>query len=392
MTRSLSIPETEPPRTKIRSRYTTPVFAIVSIWLGLSLLTSLGPLPSTLPTTWVYSVEVAATKWFVWILFVPLIVRFDRMIVRPSDAVIRRLLFHVPMALAVAVATNYVSTLAVRMVGLEAGVLPSPMQVIRSSWRGGYLMHLMIYFAIVGIYSAFDYYTRLNERKLHDAELERLVSESKLSNLRAQLQPHFLFNTLNTISAHIERQPKLARRILEQLANLLRLCVEHSAEEEISLRSEIQFLKEYCALQATRYEGNLEIDLRVDENVMNALVPTFVFQPLVENSIRYGAAAGSGRGVIEVSAWPEGDRLKLRVRDDGAGLPVNWDPELSNGVGIANTRERLRWLYGDAGQQFQIANNVNFPGVCVDMTIPLHRAVEQDRTVNVRYEPIDTNR
>jgi LytS/YehU family sensor histidine kinase len=231
--------------------------------------------------------------------------------------------------------------------------------------RNGIYWNISVYWVIIGVYLAFDYQDHLKDRRLRNAELERLLSESRLQTLRAQLHPHFLFNTLNAISAHVERDPRVARRMIEQLGELLRLSLDHAEDPEIPLERELAFLDRYLELQKVRFEDRLDTVMNVDPGVLDALVPAFILQPLVENSIVHGVAASLRPSVISLDAWREGGRLRLRVQDDGPGLPAGW----RTGLGISNTRERLHRLYGDDGQSFDISGPAG-AGVRVDIAIP----------------------
>ena len=159
--------------------------------------------------------------------------------------------------------------------------------------------------------------------------------------------------------------------MLEQLGDLLRLALDHAEDQVIPLQRELAFVDRYMKLQKVRYEDRLDVVLDVDPLALQALVPTFILQPLLENAIRHGIATRSTPGQIEIQAWCEGDVLHLSVRDDGPGLATNWDLERDAGVGLSNTRERLRRLYGD-GQSFQIQSPAG-TGVQVDVRFPLRR-------------------
>ena len=135
--------------------------------------------------------------------------------------------------------------------------------------------------------------------------------------------------------------------MLEQLGDLLRLALDHAEDQVIPLQRELAFVDRYMKLQKVRYEDRLDVVLDVDPLALQALVPTFILQPLLENAIRHGIATRSAPGQIEIQAWCEGDVLHLSVRDDGPGLAANWDIERGAGVGLSNTRERLKRLYGD---------------------------------------------
>ncbi len=328
------------------------------------------------PLAWSESLKLAASQWYVWGLLAPLIIRFDRLLPVAREALIRRFLCHLPLSFLFTAAYIY-SVSFVRSILLPGSETFSlSITILKASWGGAFHWSLLVYWVIVGFYVAYGYDTDLKERRLRTAELERLLAEARLSALRAQLHPHFLFNALNAISAHIERNPRTARRMLEQLGELLRLSLEHSDDPEIPLERELAFLDRYLAIQKARFEDRLEVTIRVDPDTLHALVPTFVLEPLVENAIRYGVAPRSSPGTIEVSAWREDRRLHLRVRDDGPGLPAGWRLPDNQGVGIANTRERLRRLYGDGQHRFEIVSEPG-TGVRVDLSFPFRDAEQR---------------
>jgi two-component system, LytTR family, sensor kinase len=229
----------------------------------------------------------------------------------------------------------------------------------------------LVYWLIVSAYIAIKSQNAVRDRKRRITELESLLAQSRIETLRTQLNPHFLFNALNTISAHVESAPRTARWMLEQLGDLLRLSLDHAGEQEIPLQQELAFVDRYLKLQKIRYEEKLDVIVDVEPTALRALVPTFILQPLLENAIRYGIAMRPAPGTIEIEAWQEGDTLHLTVRDDGPGLPANWDPECGLGVGLSNTRERLRRLYGD-DQSFHVTGAPG-AGVQVDLTLPFRR-------------------
>jgi LytS/YehU family sensor histidine kinase len=146
-----------------------------------------------------------------------------------------------------------------------------------------------------------------------------------LNTLRAQLNPHFLFNALNTISAYVERNPRVARRMLEQLGDLLRMSLDHSEDQEIALEQELAFLDRYLAIQKVRFEDRLDVEMSVDPLALDGLVPTFVLQPQVENAVRYAISPRNSRGIIRVAAKREGQTLRLQVQDP-ACPPGGWRP------------------------------------------------------------------
>lgn len=319
----------------------------------------------TTSADWTAPARAALAAGLAWLLIVPLVVAADRRLPIARDVLLPRLLMHVPLSVAVSWAFAYLYYALSRL--LHAPIAPetlaaAPLSAFhRFTW--------LVYWAIIGWYVASDYQDQIRDRKVRTAELERLLAQSRLEMLRTQLHPHFLFNALNAISAHVESAPRTARWMLEQLGDLLRLALDHAEDQVIPLQRELAFVDRYMKLQKIRYEDRLDVVLDVDPTALHALVPTFILQPLLENAIRHGIATRSTPGQIEIQAWCEGDRLHLSVRDDGPGLAPDWDLERGAGVGLSNTRERLRRLYGD-GQSFHIEGPVG-GGVQVDLRLPL---------------------
>ena len=197
---------------------------------------------------------------------------------------------------------------------------------------------------LIGFIVAYAHSTFIEarEREAESARLAAQLSEARLSALRMQLHPHFLFNTLNTISVLI-REYDMARsaRMLELLADMLRQALRLDQKHEIPLNDDLRFLEQYLEIEHVRYSDRLRVRWEIDDRTRSALVPVFLMQPLVENAIRHGIAPGAAGGTLTISAGVDDSRLTLSVRDDGVGFS-NTGRE---GVGLANTRERLHTLY-----------------------------------------------
>src|SRR6266480_4100904 len=205
---------------------------------------------------------------------------------------------------------------------------------------GGFYADMLAYWASVGVIPSNKNYRESRERQL---EATRLA----LENLRAQLQPHFLFNTLQSISTLIHRDQAAADRMLTDLSDLLRLSLASTASQEVPLREELAFLDRYLDIMRMRFGDRLVIDVSADSAVREALVPSLVLQPIVENAITHGMADRPDIGHVAVRVRRNGSALWLEVSDDGPGLAA--PPGDGNGIGLANTRERVARLYGAAG-------------------------------------------
>ena len=215
---------------------------------------------------------------------------------------------------------------------------------------------LPIYAVIAGISFSRQYADQVqrsareaHELALRTTDLERRLVESQLQSLRAQLQPHFLFNALNTISAFTESNPQMARRLMAQLGDLLRASLRHAAQPLVTLGEELTFLDDFLAIESARFEGRLHVSVRADDDLLTAMVPSFLLQPLAENAIRHGVGRRLSGGHVEITATGTPSALNIRVRDDGVGLPPNWSIERDAGVGLSNVATRLEHLYGRPG-------------------------------------------
>jgi LytS/YehU family sensor histidine kinase len=175
-------------------------------------------------------------------------------------------------------------------------------------------------------------------------ERERELTEAKLAALKMQLQPHFLFNALNMISAHVHDNPAVADAMLQHLSNFLRATLKASSAQEVSLREEIEFVESYLAIMKARFEERLKVDVALPAEVRETLVPHLLLQPLVENSIAHSLRDHARRAEISIAAQRDGDRLRVVIEDNGPG--INGQPS-GGGIGLANTIARLQHLYGE---------------------------------------------
>ena len=343
-------------------------FPVIFFWMFQVALTSTADAP-----TRVQSVEKSVIAWGVWALLTPLIIGADRWLPVSRDALFRRFLFHIPLSVLFTALNLYTDYGITALLYAGDHQLAAPMAGLQEWLKGAFQVRLVVYWLVVFVYITFDYQYHLKAREIRTAELERLLSESRLETLRAQLHPHFLFNTLHMISAHVESTPRTARRMLEELGELLRLSLAHAEDQEIPLADEVGFLEHYLELQKARFDERFAAEVKVDPEALHALVPTFILQPLVENAIRHGMPHRLEKGSLEVQAWRDNGHLHLSVQDDGPGLPHGWNSGASAGTGISNTQERLRRLYGEGDHRFELVSETG-KGVRVEVTIPFHGA------------------
>jgi two-component system LytT family sensor kinase len=248
----------------------------------------------------------------------------------------------------------------------------SPMfGVTRLFW----LDDLMVYFAVLAAGVARTYFFRYRARQEEAARLQAQtallqaeLAEARLAALQTQLNPHFLFNTLHAVSSLVERDPRGVRRMIARLSDLLRFTLERTDQQEVALEQELAFLDRYLEIMQIRFQGRLEVKTHLDEGVADALVPTLILQPLVENAVKHGVSKVDASGRIEISARRAGDRLVLAVRDNGPGL--DGADTADEGVGLSNTRARLEHLYG--GAQSLTLRSAPEGGLIAEVTLPYH--------------------
>jgi signal transduction histidine kinase len=231
-----------------------------------------------------------------------------------------------------------------------------------------FAQHVLLFWFAVGSIYVFDSYREARDRQVVSADLEARLAEAQLQNLRLQLQPHFLFNALNTISSVMYEDVRRADNMLARLSDLLRRTLHTGHSQEVPLEEELALVKSYVAIMEERFGEDLRIEFEVDPRVEHALVPQLILQPLVENSIRHARDPHTSRLSVRVSASCENSHLLLCVQDDGPGLLPGKAETGGNGVGLSNTQRRLRSLYG--ARQQMLFENTN--GLRVTIRLPLH--------------------
>jgi two-component sensor histidine kinase len=249
------------------------------------------------------------------------------------------------------------------------------------------LNHFILFWGLLSAGFARDYFLRFRAREretsrlqAETAQLQTQLAEARLSALNAQLNPHFLFNTLHAISSLVERDPRGVRRMIARLSELLRYTLEGGTEHEVMLGQEIAFLERYLEIMQIRFQGQLEIDVQIADEARDALVPSLILQPLVENAVKHGVDKVSGTGKIRILARRESDRLVLSVSDNGPG-PQKIARLDEAGVGLANIRQRLEQLYGSA-QSLTLAD-APAGGTVAQIVMPFRTRTEIRTTVVV---------
>jgi signal transduction histidine kinase len=202
------------------------------------------------------------------------------------------------------------------------------------------------YAMAIAVNCALLYYRESRERAVRASKLETRLVEAQLKTLQQQLHPHFLFNTLHAISALMHKDVHAADRTLMRLSDLLRLTLERLGQPESTVADELDFLRKYLEIEGTRFADRLVVRYDVQPETHDALVPTLLLQPLVENAIKHGVARRAGTGHIDISARRDHDKLLIEVRDDGVGLSEDSLTALQKGIGVSTTRARLMHQFG----------------------------------------------
>lgn len=244
--------------------------------------------------------------------------------------------------------------------------------MLNTTFMTSYFYYIGIIALVHGIIFAREHHAR-EVKALQEA---RAAVQAQLHVLKMELQPHFLFNTLHAISALMHRDVKVANEMLVLLAEMLDAALQTVRDQEVTLEKELETLKLYMQIQQIRFGDRLRVEYAIDPEALGARVPHLIFQPLVENAIKYGIADRAAGGRVEISAQISDERLQLAVQDDGPGLPDGNPPR---GIGLTNTQERLSHLYGE-GQRFELRDAPG-GGVRAAVTIPLTmgEALHSDR-------------
>jgi len=331
------------------------VLAAALLWSVLGLLFAL---PGYAGPQWRMMLLSSLAQWWSWGLISPLIFAVDeRLPVKERQLGLRVLAQLVP-SLVITLLYLYVFMAMRALMGVGSWSALSGTKLLVSALSGGMLWSWLVYWLILGARQTLRYYEHYMASELRLERMERNFSEARLNALRMQLDPHFLFNALNTISAQVEREPRLARTMIEHLGDLLRLSLEARERQELPLHEEMAFLEHYLSIQKIRFGAGLRVETRIEPEVKYALVPCLVVQPLVENAIRHGISRRASGGEVMVTAQRLDDRVVIRVMDDGVGLPAGWTLEESiekaGGLGLSVTRERITGLHPNGEGRFTV--------------------------------------
>ena len=323
--------------------------------------------------TWSQALQFPGINYGTWAALTPLIFGFVKRFPFERARWLRGSLIYGAASVFFAVIHVFV---AATLAGVVIGPA-SPIAQVSNLAMANLHLNVIIFGGVSGAGYAIEYYRLYQERRLRAADLEARLAQTQLQVLKMQLHPHFLFNALNTVSALIHKDVELADRMISRLGDLLRLSLQNSGVQEVSLRRELEFLDPYLEIEQARFGDRLKVELAIDHDTLDGKVPNLLLQPLIENAIRHGIGPRSSGGTVSVKAKREDGVLNLRVCDDGSGLPEDWDED-KGGVGLSNTRARLAGLYGDK-HRFELKSATG-GGLEIRLSIPFRSSTEEGET------------
>ncbi len=318
--------------------------AVVSGWtlVGLGYFASLVsevPAPGALPVSWSSLLVLALGTAWIWAGLTPLVLRFSRHASFVPGRRAHGILIYVAAGTFFFLASGVLEW----FLGLATGTA-TVAQFWSTLLTECLETRLLAFLAILALGWSARYFALYRTRHLHASDLETRLAKTHLQVLKMQLQPHFLFNTLNTIAELVHTDPEAADQMITRLGRLLRLSLDHASHQVVPLRQEADFLRVYVEIEQVRFLERLQVVWDLAPETLDAAVPTLLWQPVLENAIRHGVTPLAGRGRIVITSRREEEDLVLEIRDNGQGLPPGGVPR--EGVGLRNVRERLDQLYG----------------------------------------------
>lgn len=346
----------------------TVIFSVYTVYLLICILQNYLNYTwrGTSPDDWLKDIEYIIVFSYTWALFTPALFIFGNRFFISRKHLIRNVFFHILFGILL-VCIHRLITLS-----FAHFVLGEELRMGNTfTSRGSYMLHhitdgLFTYIFIVAIYQAFLYFRQSQDREFR-------LQQAELQTLKMQLQPHFLFNTLNAISALIFIAPKNASKTIGELSDLLRLALTSGKTQEVTLKDELDFLRKYVQIQKTLLQERLEVNFSIDSDTLDSMIPNMILQPLVENSIKHGIAPKTKGGKIEVISQRDGENLRLVIKDNGLGFNSN-NRKSDTGIGLENTRMRLHYLYGDS-HEINFSETDDGGGTIVTLRIPYREQI-----------------
>ncbi|HKQ03948.1 MAG TPA: histidine kinase [Blastocatellia bacterium] len=350
-------------------------FFIIGVWtlfgVFLASQSTLAFSRSVRPFSWQRILLVEMSFAYIWAALTPLVLWLARRYPLERGRLTRGLTVHVLASIILGFATRAFRDLTfVYFVSGYDGALPWT-----KLFFNGYLFFdygTLLYWLMLLVSYATNYYRRYRTGEIRATRLEAQLAQAQLHALKMQLQPHFLFNTLHSISALVHKDPQAADKMIARLGDFLRLTLDSAGVQEVPLRQELEFLKSYLDIERIRFKDRLSVEMNIESQTLEARLPNLILQPIVENAIRHGIAPHIAAGRIEIAARRFNGSLQVQIIDNGPGLVTSGNNGriLKEGVGLANTQARLQQLYGD-DSRLDLANTAR-GGLSVTLEIPFN--------------------
>ncbi|HZS48857.1 MAG TPA: histidine kinase [Blastocatellia bacterium] len=349
------------------------LLAVVAVCTVFAYLNALGIyLSSNRGTPWGYTLFFELTNWYLYILLAPFVIRLCHRFRIDRENLTKTIIAHVPIALLFTIAHSVLLTVITNVPVYGTREL---LRFVKSGYPVlifDFLFSVVVYVMILSLTHAMDYYKQYREEELTASELKAQLAQSQLQALKMQLHPHFLFNTLNSISALQMEDTDAAQKMTARLGDFLRLTLDNVGSQKVTLKQEMEFLSCYLDIERVRFGRRLTVNVNIEPDALDVSVPNLILQPIAENAIKHGIASQIAPGRIDISARVSDHSLKIEVSDNGPGLRNNGtDPR--EGMGLTNTRERLERLYG-RDYKFEMDNGAE-GGLSVKLQIPIQTGI-----------------
>ena len=342
---------------------------LIFFWLTIALISTQTlyiQLGMKVPWGEIFIVKLAI--WLFWGFYTSVILWAGRRFRIEKRNQFRGLIFHLPFSVLSIAINVFFYALFAWLVGVDSFEGVPLVNIFMGLFVALFEWYFIIYWAIIILSYAFAFYRSLKSRELEAVQLEAQLVTAQLQALKMQLQPHFLFNTLNTVASLVRQDQKpMAVEMLSDLSSLLRTTLLKKDEQQVSLEEEIAFLKNYLVLEKKRFGDRVQVKWEIANDTLNAKIPVYLLQPVVENAIYHGLSKQLKAELLRITTVKEGETLKLWVYNDGPNLPKDFDLNFTTGIGLTNIIERLSQLYPD---QAELSLHNEGDGVLVSITLP----------------------
>src|SRR6266487_2387755 len=324
----------------------------------------------------VSALRLNLVQFYVWAILSPLVFRFSRRFpieLRPLN--VRNLCLYFPALISFAGIHQALHLAVLWSISTRwRQKYPALMDCYRAYFAFGFYIDLIIALLIVIAVHALLYYQNFRASELAQSSLKPQLAQAQLRALKMQLHPHFLFNTLHSISSLVLEDPPKANSMIARLGDFLRLTIDNSDQQLVTLKEETEFLRCYLDIEQVRFGDRLTVTFELEPQTLSAQVPHLILQPMVENAIQHAIAPRSARGHINIEAKRLNSLLRVAISDNGPGIASNGDLLRSEGVGLSNVRARLHQIYG-SDFRFELMNRKD-GGLTVVMEIPFRREAD----------------